>query len=215
VRQAYWSNILNTLRAQIESTDAYFVSFTDESASQMPGDRLTLWRGYGEKSQGFSLGFCRSKLQQRARSFDKQLPNPIQLIKCLYGETEESKETRKAIASMLVGFVNGQILEQVLQWAAMFKNKAFYEEREWRFVLQMSAAESNSSLIEFHDGPFGRTPHIAILLGLKGQDSPLKRIVVGPAPDKDQVATRLKINLKQMGIFSVEVVSSKIPYRNW
>jgi hypothetical protein len=220
VRQAHCNNILNTLRAQIESTDAYFVSFTDESTSQTPGDRLTLWRGYGENSQGFSLGFRRSKLKQRVNFFEQQLRKQIPLKQCLYGETDESELEREAIIGTLVGFLvlpNSQVLEKVLQWSAQFKNGAFYEEREWRFVLQISKAEreSNGVHIEFHDGRFGRTPHIAIPLDLKGQDSPLERIVVSPAPDKEQVATRLKINLLQMGIHGVEVVASEIPCRNW
>jgi hypothetical protein len=219
VRQTYWNNIRNTLRAQIESADAYFVSFSDESTSQVAGDNLTLWRGYGENSRGFSLGFRRNKLQQRVQFFEQQLQKQIPLMKCLYGETEESRLERTAIVGTLVGYLdmNSPILEQVLQWSAKFKNKAFYEEREWRFVLQMSKAEreSNGGRIEFHYGRFGRTPHIAIPLDLKGQDSPLDRIVVGPAPDKEQVVARLKIDLVQMGIHGVEVVPSKIPYRNW
>ena len=218
-REGYWSNIRNGLRAQIESSDAYFVSFTGGSTPQMPGDRLTLWRGYAENSQGFSLGFCQNKLQQRVRSFGQQLQKPIPLMKCLYGETEESNCERKAIIGTLVGFsgIDGQILEKVLEWSAKFKNEAFNEEREWRFVLQMSKAEreSNSARIEFHDGQFGRTPHIAIPLDLKSQDSPLERIVVGPSPDKEQAAARLRIKLVQMGIHGVEVVPSRIPYRNW
>jgi len=220
VRQAHYNNILNRLRAQIESTDAYFVSFTDESTSQTPGDRLTLWRGYGENSQGFSLGFHRSKLQQRVNFFEQQLRKQIPLKQCLYGENDESELKRKAIIGTLVGFLvlpNSQVLEKVLEWSARFKNKAFYEEREWRFVLQMSKAEreSNGGRIEFHDGRFGKTPHIAVPLALKDQDSPLKRIVVGPAQDKEQAAARLRIELVQMGIHGVEVVPSKIPYRNW
>ena len=181
----------------------------------MPGDRLTLWRGYGEKCQGFSLGFRRSKLEQRIRSFEQRLQKQIQLMKCLYGETEESTQERGAIIETLVGFVSSQILGQVLEWSARFKNRTFYEEREWRFVLQMSAAESNSGFVEFHDGRFGRTPHIAVPLDLKCQNSPLERIVVGPAPEKEQAVARLKIELAQMGINGVEVVPSQIPYRNW
>jgi hypothetical protein len=138
-------------------------------------------------------------------------------MKCLYGETDESRLERTAIVGTLVGFVGSQNLEKVLEWSARFKNKAFYEEREWRFVLQMSKAEreSNGGRIEFHDGRFGRTPHIAIPLDLKGQYPPLERIVVGPAPDKEQVVSRLRIDLMQMGIHGVEVVPSQIPYRNW
>lgn len=218
-REAYWNNTRNTLRAQVESTDVYFVSLTDESISQTPGDRLTLWRGYGENSQGFSLGFCRSKLLQRVRSFEEQLQRPIPLMRCLYGETEESKEERNAIIGTLVGYsnMNSQILEKVLEWSARFKNNAFCEEREWRFVLQMSTEEreSNGGHIGFHDGRFGRTPHITVPLALKDQDPPLKRIVVGPAPNKEQAAARLRIELVQMGIHGVEVVPSQIPYRNW
>ncbi len=217
VRRAHCDNIRNTLRTLIELTDAYFVSFSDESTSRAEGDNLTLWRGYGENSRCFSLGFHRNKLQKRVQSLGQQLKKQIPLMKCLYGETEESKLERTAIVETLVGFLDSQILENVLEWSARFKNKAFYEEREWRFVLQMSEAEreSNGGRIDFHDGRFGRTPHIAIPLNLKGQDSPLERIVVGPAPDKEQVVARLRIDLVQMGIQGVEVVPSKVPYRNW
>jgi hypothetical protein len=128
-REKFWGRIGDRLRAQIESSDAYFVSFTDESTSQMPGDRLTLWRGYAGRSQGFSLGFCQNKLQQRVQSFGQQLHNkPIPLMKCLYGETEESRYEVKAIIGTLASYIcieGNQVLEKVLEWSAKFKNKAF------------------------------------------------------------------------------------------
>jgi len=43
----------------------------------------------------------------------------------------------------------------------------------------------------------------------------LKRIIVGPSQDKDQIVVSLRLDLAKMGIQGVKVVPSKIPYRNW
>jgi hypothetical protein len=39
--------------------------------------------------------------------------------------------------------------------------------------------------------------------------------VVGPSEQKEQQVSLLQFRLQQMGLSKVEVVPSKIPYRNW
>jgi len=67
-------------------------------------------------------------------------------------------------------------------------------------------------LIQFRDG---LTPYIKVPLKLKSLSPPLKQIVVGPSQNKGQIVDSLKLQLKKMNINGVEVVPSKIPYRNW
>jgi hypothetical protein len=102
-----------------------------------------------------------------------------------------------------------------LQWSARFKNKGFYDEKEWRLVLQRQSSINSSELVQFREGRFGRTPYVAIPLGLKDSGSPLQKVVVGPSPNKEQPMARLKVDLEKIGIRDVEVVPSSIPYRNW
>jgi hypothetical protein len=70
------------------------------------------------------------------------------------------------------------------------------------------------ALIEFREADGNRVPFLKLPLGLKEPDCPLKRIVVGPSPDKEQSVARLKIDLAKLGLKDVDVVPSQIPYRN-
>jgi len=225
-----------------EDIDAYFVSFTQEPGSN--GDRLSQWRGYSLDHHGFSLGFNAARLKSKAEMMmdmnDKKRPS-IYLLKCLYDEekkrilshdsvkvhwktaVEKWEERNKNKTSLENGKSIGKELadnlepfqENLLKFSAMFKHQGFREESEWRIVLYMHCELTNPDLIQFRDGFFGRTPFISIPLGLKDPDSPLERIVVGPAQDKEQSVARLRIDLAKLGIQGVEVVPSKIPYRNW
>src|SRR5208282_5068166 len=96
-----------------------------------------------------------------------------------------------------------------------FKHVGFKEEKEWRLAFQMPVEHPDPDLIRFHPSRFGQTPHIEVPLRLKDQSSPLKRIVVGPSQRKDQVVVSLRLELAKLGIPGIEVVPSKIPYRNW
>ncbi len=101
------------------------------------------------------------------------------------------------------------------QFLSGFKHIGFKEEQEWRLVLQMLVKNPDLEIVKFRDGRFGRTPYIEVPLGLGGPASPLRRIVVGPSQNKEQSVHSLKTELAKAGIQDVEVVPSKIPYRNW
>lgn len=115
--------------------------------------------------------------------------------------------------------------------AARFKDEAFSEEVEWRIVVhtvrEMLMEQQNSNpenpILHFRAGKFGLTPYIDFPLALTSGKSPLRRIVVGPSPHKAEALNAVKLLLESNGIQlkseddteGVEVVGSKIPYRNW
>jgi hypothetical protein len=118
-----------------------------------------------------------------------------------------------------------------IEEAARFKDMAFSEEREWRIVihadhqklLDAHCSDSNSPIVQFRQGKFGLTPYINLPLQLTTPESPLRRIIVGPSPNEEETVGGVKLLLESKGIKiktdespnGVEVVSSKIPYRNW
>lgn len=227
LRKRFFMSALENVERHADSLDAYLVSFTDESTFSEPGDRLSQWRGYGQIGRIFSLGFLQDRLKSQVTEFCRShnLPNHDCPWRCLYGEDEPSRQAKQAIVAVISAYVDAASLQPIvpgsdlerklIEIIARFKNRGFCEEHELRFVLQLPVAKCRAQLVDFHDGTFGRTPHIAIPLGLSQEDSPLKRIVVGPAPDKEQSVARLRIDLEKLGIADVKVVPSQIPYRNW
>jgi hypothetical protein len=234
----YWDGIRPALKKAWDEIAAYFVCFTEDSETD--GDRLSQWRGYAPNRPGFGLGFNGHRLKSKAEEVMNSAILPTYLWKCLYDEEQKrtlarnSSETHaKAIkdwvakkkCNPLIGdkeYRNEELgkslmsfQDELLKLSAWFKHFGFREENEWRIVLYVHGELTNLDLIQFRPGRFGRTPFIEVPLGLKDIDSPLKRIVVGPAQDMEQSVARLRIELLKMGIHGVEVVPSKIPYRNW
>lgn len=115
--------------------------------------------------------------------------------------------------------------------ATTFKDPAFFEEKEWRIVIlapsKRSLAdvpnENASLLVKFRSGALGVTPYVECPLKLGTPGSALRRIVVGPTPHAEEAVEAVKMLLEDKGIRlrdrdfpnGVEVVPSKIPYRNW
>lgn len=213
IRQYLSQNTINELQTLVRSAEIYSASFAVDS-NPLSGDRLSQWRGYAKGTQGFSLGFKKNAIEQCLTEFAK-LHNVNRFSdKCLYGETDESREKRKVIISVVRGFDSQAEQENFLRFIAIFKNVGFYEESEWKILIQGSP-ESMLSLVQFRDGQFGRTPFIEIPLGLRQKNSPLQRIVVGPSQNKEQVAACLRIDLRKLGMQHVDVDTSQIPYRSW
>jgi hypothetical protein len=113
--------------------------------------------------------------------------------------------------------------------ATTFKDNAFNEEKEWRVVVLLSRhnnadlEKSQEMPVKFRSGAIGITPYIEFPLELSTPKSPLRRIVVGPAPHMEQAVKGVEMLLEGKGIRlkrkdfpdGVEVVPSNIPYRNW
>jgi hypothetical protein len=234
----YWNGIRGALKHTGKRIASYLVSFTEDSGEK--GDRLSQWRGYSSNRPGFSLGFNRDRLKSKAEEVMSSEKLPTNLWKCLYDDEPKralirnSAETHaKAVKEWVEQEKDNPriadkeyrreelrkhlepLQEKLLELSAKFKHSGFREENEWRLVFYVFDRPANPDLIHYREGFFRRTPYIRIPLGPKDPDSPLERIVVGPAQDKEQSVARLRIDLAKLGIQGVEVVPSKIPYRNW
>ena len=114
--------------------------------------------------------------------------------------------------------------------ASTFKDPAFSEEKEWRVVILGPGREPSKgrkkmldSSVKFRSGPMGVTPYVQFPLGLSSRNSPLRRIVVGPTPHMEESVTAVEMVLEDRGIkirkegcqAGIEVLPSRIPYRNW
>jgi hypothetical protein len=220
--------------------DTFLVSFTrdrnipEASDISMEGDRLSQWRGYALSGSGYSLGFQEDRLKKikfGAENKSDEIP-PINLSQCMYLNEDKIQKARRILQDIFLEFqsrvsqektvsgdaaVYGQmpVMLNYIDFCARFKHLSFREENESRMSVYIFDEREYLDKIKYRDGKYGRIPYVEIRLGLKKPDCPLKRIVVGPSPNRDQAVVRLRIELKQMGIHGVEVVPSKIPYRNW
>jgi hypothetical protein len=231
-------------RSYTNALDAYTVSFCTSYAKGeyqekgqdedgRGGDRLSQWRGYATGVQGYCLAFdfeLVQQIQQLAPNrcyhsfcnysegsidqlvethvgelFKSQLfsPEDLESIDGLHTALKQNLETKNKVTEFIVNF---------LLLCGVFKHVGFQEENEYRVVRFMLQGEPNPEKVLFRPD---NAPYIEIPLNLFAEYSPLRAIFVGPSADRDRAACILRIQLRQMGLSQVEVVESKIPYRNW
>jgi hypothetical protein len=105
-----------------------------------------------------------------------------------------------------------EFLVDLLLLCGVFKHAGFQEENEYRIVRFTLQSGPNQEKVLFR--PDG-APYIEIPINWSAEYSPLRAIFVGPSANKERAACTLRIQLRQMGLSHVDVVDSKIPYRNW
>jgi len=242
ISSRYWCGLRESLDRLLQSVDAYFISFTKDTAEpQSAGDRLSQWRGYAPGRQGYSMEFQADSLGYKAGEWTENMRLATVMLQCIYDNEVKEEIAEKVIkghAEALKLIAQERIKKDhpgserliddpnysnklrdlqlnLLKFTSQFKHYGFREENECRLAVYVIQGVSELKLIKFRDGALGRTPYIEIPLGLRDQDSMLKRIIVGPSQDKDQIVVSLRLDLAKMGIQGVKVVPSKIPYRNW
>lgn len=142
-------------------------------------------------------------------------------------DTTEEVEINKAVFARILGASAADFFLR----AASFKDGSFSEENEWRIVhfiardrlLLQHCLDLSAPIVQLRTGKFGITPYISLPLGLKTEKSPLKRIVIGPTAHMEDALVAVKLSLESKGLavkgessdIGIEVIPSKIPYRNW
>jgi hypothetical protein len=214
----------------LKSDETLFASIDD------PGDRLNMWRGYSGRGIAYSIG-----LTQRGTTTDVEGID-LQLQECSYlKETKEKYLTEvlncfgdllnRCIKNRIEKVGHGTPIEQAMDemrcelhtgfdevlpdmkaQLSACKHESFWEEREWRLTV---APPPDDGSVFYTSGRFGITPRVRVRL--RGPDGllPIKRIVVGPCPHKDEAIESLKGLLIRNGYTHIEPSASKIPYRNW
>jgi hypothetical protein len=149
----------------------------------------------------------------------------LPVVSMIEAESPNAREYEKDEDIDEIPAIRRTLLTGLTLNATTFKNKAFKEEKEWRIVVLLSKHDEASLQLplKFRKGAIGITPYVEFPLELSTSRSPLRRIVVGPAPHMEQAVKGVEMCLEAKGIRlkskefpgGVEIVPSEIPYRNW
>lgn len=222
-----------------------FTKKKNDDQSDCPGDRLSQWRGYAADRQGFSLGFQRDILEKHVKHSMGSHRLEAPLWDCIYEQGKKNDHINDLIDHYVTATLNSneswrrakgrnptisdRIVDspefkpifrcaqiKTLKISALFKDYGFNEENEVRLVIFLSRKDPKTHLIQFRDDPSRKIPYLEIPLGLRlNPKSPLKTIVVGPGPHRNEWVNTTALLLAKFGIRGVKVIPSKIPYRNW
>ncbi len=204
------------------------ILFIASFSAAAEGDSLGQWRGYAGLHSGYSLGFCSNDL--------KSINPETQLIACCYDKTQQKNELKNLIHKYFLiakeqiksdshdpsydpsydpfywftRIAKEHATKELFSLCAKFKHLAFKEEEEWRLVV---GPLFNNEGICYREGERVIIPYVKIDFRTTGL--PLKRIIVGPGPDKERNAKSLRQMLIHQGLENVEVSPSKVPFRTW
>jgi hypothetical protein len=239
-----WTNMhanwLDTFLQARQTEGIFASSFSHEKQA----DSLTMWRGYSASIGGYSIGFDRSVLNLIANELCNSGEGcRVELGKCFYVDPEDSNLTeslegmvelawRESVDKMSASASNDLLrnafrslpinIYEYVKLAALGKHLAFKEENEWRIVIFVEEG-TRSKRTEFRQGRSMMLPYMEFSWKDSGLPNPIRRVVVGPTPNNREAVRAVEMLLKRSGIplrsqdcaDGVEVVSSKIPYRNW
>ncbi|QPN39100.1 DUF2971 domain-containing protein [Providencia sp. 2.29] len=201
--------------------DEFLVLISSFSSSS---DSLSMWRGYGEFGEGFSLGFDPLELQMfnlGNRYLNKGAPviGKIQfqhvfydkkafleyLEYYLYGINEQFKKddpVHKRIAM-------GKLKLATKRLASLFKDESYYDEKEVRGFIEIHNGNDPYALGK-RNTPYGEADYHAMEMSMDGY-MPIKKIILGPR-NKTSIE-EMNEYLKTIEQDHVEVVKSKVPFR--
>jgi hypothetical protein len=192
------------------------------------GDLLSQWRAYANDGRGYSIGFDAKALSQM----------PSTPLEILYEKNKQIELIRDSIAAIhfmetVSNHSRGdefkdRCLKLYLYMAAL-KNPAFHEESEVRLIRALDVLPSNSyvKLVDPGGTSFGKElppAPISFYMTENGpcaysdQDytnaqtiNPIKEVIIGP---KNSAGTSgISVFLETVGLASVKVLKSQIPYR--
>lgn len=191
--------------------EPYLLSF---SAHQ---DDLSMWRAYGKDGTGVSIGFDSKMLEQYCEEREKERCN-ILLTKCKYDYdkiiTQLIKEWDKEYEDLNIteparglGFNNANwfFIDKFFFEA---KDKSYIQEQEFRLCQN----EDREDRIEF----IVKGNLIVPFIEHKFKKSIIKKIIIGPSSNSEQVEQALKLFLRKFNYCDNNdiVERSKIQYRS-
>lgn len=192
--------------ALYDVNDAFVISF---SAS---GDSLDMWRVYGGNGKGVCLGFDFSPTEPWIDDDGiGHMSETIDVIRCQYFHPSATIE-ESIVANVYDRLINTKLdtivkaghLANGFKYGLTYKHQAYKSEEENRLIFSKLPYDKD---IKFYEGTL--KPYIDYPIDVKR----LKRVVVGPCLNPDEMKTKLTQILKYKGIYKVNVETSEIPYR--
>jgi len=213
------SNIINDIKLEItqnmikkvwdnfvyESNPIYSFSLTTK------GDQLSQWRAYGNCNNSLSVGFDAPLLSEYI--FDQKFMK-LEFIR--YSKIEQTKmldRLEKSLRTRLKSLDNHEVIShffaEFCHVGAFIKHRAFYEEREWRIIVNSKGLHSEN--ICFRTGKNFLIPFYPISIGEHLKDL-IKKVIVGPSHHSSLEIEAWKRFFDSQNI-DVLVTESTIPYR--
>jgi hypothetical protein len=191
--------------------ECYVGCFCDE------GDLLSQWRGYGETTASYAVGFDSARLSEREE---------LSLRKVVYDRGDQERLLRGAIQPVC-GMVNrltepqaaGAVDDVVHELNKMmvgcwfsFKHSAFAEEHEWRLVHVPALRRERFGQTLFRSGPHGLLPYLEIPLADPEEVLPVREVRVGPSHHPDVALMSVERFLRRQQILA-RTSTTTVPLR--
>ncbi|MFP2249460.1 DUF2971 domain-containing protein [Enterobacter ludwigii] len=199
---------------EVTSKHAYNISFC------LKPDLLSMWRGYGQ-AQKVCLEFDSNELFEAIDTSDKVIYDRNVIY------TEENS-TIEAIDGIVEFFNNEKVIEDITKsdldelyhaitlaqlLPPFFKVKHFEEELEYRFVIY---TQNKNQDVKIRVGNKGIIPYIELKMnkhGPHGGKLPLKKIMIGPGQNIEELINGIEIMLDVYKYNKVDITTSKVPFK--
>jgi hypothetical protein len=224
VGEVFLDQIYKPIRVSLAHSVAMIASFSLE------GDLLSQWLRYADDGRGFSIGFLAKPMK----------PLPIRHLRVLYDEGLQAKELLGNLKHIYqheksIGFkYDNQFQTHLFNIGndlCAYKNPAFKEEREIRFVHMSGMIPEGDSVkimalgardergkrlhkplkIHFRVRDGVVTPYVVLDYSKNAAISPIKEIILGPRNENSELNINLFLNT--IGVKDVVVRRSTAPYR--
>jgi len=231
--------VINSLRSELNdefveqvTTGIRFGIFTNVamiSCYSLDADVLSQWRAYADDGRGFAIGFDPTLMKM-----------PAKKLRVLYDETAQVRELTGNVKHVFdyeesTGFkFNREFQSHWINFGmdlVAIKHHGFREEKEIRLVhvsglvpekdsfklVPMGALDSDGKRIvgpqevRFRVSNGLVIPYVALDYTNGGKEAPIKEIILGPR--NDSAESSIQIFLNAMGLQSVRVRRSTVPYR--
>lgn len=213
--------------AEIGSASATFVTSFSERC-----DSLSQWRAYGGECP-VALGIIRPRLDAMAKNWGCRLEAVV------YDEVAQRRVIQPVASefSRLLAPVlqppDERDIEAVRAWneskiqlevaarafaevAPLIKHPSFSDEQELRLLKQFRHPWHDYPKVHVRRRGFMAVPYINLPFATGYHEFPFHVVMVGPNPHSDHVVDALRELVNSRGLRrSVDVVASRVPYRNW
>jgi hypothetical protein len=216
-RQAVLRDLRESLR-QIERIHVCVFSLSEE------GDLLSQWRGYCPPNAGYSIGFLAGSLRPIL------VPQGCVLAPCVYEPNRQQALVDEALGPSLAKLTSpnphddtavkaaseplkGEMFARLGAVAVLLKDPSFSEEKEWRIVSPLVAADHPQ--MDYRAGRSMLLPHFVVNLVSGGGTFPLGKIYIGPTvhPSLAQMSL-INFLFKHKLLSGKGIQGSRVPYRS-
>lgn len=198
-----------------QSSSVYTISFSRQT------DLLSQWRGYCSGNNGYCLIYDVDELYKKAKA---QYPS-AQIGECVYNDERKQKAVREILNTRWFEYhaalneaeetqVIVNLTGDVIKLASFFKHSSFSEEEEIRIVIILP--DGNEDEVRVRPGRHYPIPYLEVA----APKSTLKKVIVGPSPNKFLAQRGMFAFLESAFGFpyvvhNVGVENSNVPYRSF